>query len=340
MINFNNSLRGILTLLFTFSMFVGTALAQNTEPKDGQWQQCTCTGSPDARHENCFVAVGDKFYLLGGRGIKEVSIFNPTTNTWTSGQKPPIELHHFQGVSYKGKIYVIGAMTGRYPNEKPLSNIMIYDPKKDLWSTGDAIPENRRRGSSGVVVVGDKAIVICGIVDGHNGTHVTWVDQYDFKTGRWTILSDAPGTRDHFSAVAAKGKVYCVGGRNTSYSIGQTFELTIGRMDVYNIANNTWLTLPESNNIPTQRAGTSTVILNNNVLVIGGESGTQAIAHNEVEAYNLKTKKWRKLSNLVTGRHGTQAIVYKKAVYIAAGSGKRGGKPELDSIEKFELNNK
>jgi N-acetylneuraminic acid mutarotase len=325
-----------LIALIIFFAWVIESKAQSNQAK-GNRQTLECKGVPEDRHENCFVEVGDKFYLLGGRGIKPVNIFDPKKNTWTDGALPPIELHHFQGVSYKGKIYVIGAMTGKYPDEKPISTILIYDPKADKWSEGDEIPENRRRGSAGVVVIKDKAILVSGIVDGHNGKHVAWVDEYDFKTGKWKVLSDVPRARDHFAAVTKDGKIYCAGGRNTSEDTNQTFELTIGGVDVYDIKSDSWESLPESQNIPTQRAGTSTVILGNNLIVIGGESGSQPVAHNQVEAFNIKTKSWRQLANLERGRHGTQAILYKNAIYIAAGCGNRGGKPELDSIEKFEM---
>lgn len=328
----------LVIIFFPLSIqFQSNAQSNQSAQSDGIWQTLECTDAPQARHENCFVEVNDKFYLLGGRGIKPVNIFDPKTNSWTAGAKPPMELHHFQGVSYKGKIFVIGAMTGRYPDEKPISTILIYDPKSDSWSEGHEIPENRRRGSAGIVVVNNKAIILSGIVDGHNGTHITWVDEYNFKTGKWKILSDAPRPRDHFAAVLKDGKIYCAGGRNTSEDTNQTFELTIAGVDVYDVKSNLWESLPGLKNIPTQRAGTSTVILGDDLIVIGGESGSQPNAHNEVETYNLKTKSWRKLTNLERGRHGTQAILYKNAVYIAAGSGNRGGKPELDTIEKFEF---
>lgn len=307
----------------------------DANPHESQWTQLACENNPVARHENAFVEVNDTFYLLGGRGIKVVNIFDPQTLKWTEGAKPPIEIHHFQAVTYNNLIYVIGAMTGRYPNEIPLSHILIYNPVMDEWIEGDLIPEERRRGSAGIVVVGNKAIVICGIVDGHNGGHVTWVDQYDIITGKWKQLEDAPNTRDHFAAVEKDGLIYCAGGRNTSAKTGQTFELTIPQTDVYDIAGNTWKTLPESGNIPTTRAGASTVVLGNEVVVIGGESGSQSMAHNEVEALDVRTGQWRTLNPLVTGRHGTQAILYRNAIYIVAGSGNRGGRPELDTIEKY-----
>ena len=310
--------------------------AWDKEIKDKvEWKTINCNSEPIARHECSFVAVDNKFYLLGGRGIKPVSIYNAETNTWTEGKEPPVEIHHFQAVSYKGMIYMFGAMSGKYPYEKPLENILIYNPKANEWKIGSEIPEKRRRGSAGVIVQKDKAYVISGIVDGHNTTHVPWVDVYDFKTDTWEILKDAPRPRDHFHAAYKDGKIYAAGGRNSSYATNQTFNLTIPEVDVYDIKSNTWSTLPEKNNIPTMRAGASVAFLEDDLMVIGGESMAQTEAHNTVEAYNIVSKSWRNLQDLNIGRHGSQAIVYKNNIYIVAGSGSRGGKPELASMETF-----
>ncbi|WP_298551476.1 kelch repeat-containing protein [uncultured Algibacter sp.] len=309
-------------------------LSQDFSSK-GKWETINSPDSPIARHENSFVRVKHKFYLLGGRGIKPVSIYNTKTNTWSKSSKPPVEIHHFQAVAYKGNIYMFGAMTGKYPYETPLPNILIYNPKKNTWAEGAEIPKERRRGSSGVVIKKNKAYIVSGIVDGHNSTHVPWLDVYNFKTKRWTVLKDAPRARDHFHAVIKKGKIYAAGGRNSSYATKQTFQLTIPEVDVYDIKTNTWTTLPQENNIKISRAGASSVILGDDLILIGGESMAQKEAHSDVDAYSIKSNTWRRIEGLNRGRHGTQAIVYKNSIYIVAGSGNRGGKPELDSMERF-----
>ncbi|MFS4417602.1 Kelch repeat-containing protein [Maribacter sp. 2307ULW6-5] len=302
------------------------------------WQKTKTSEEAVPRHENGFVRVGKHFYLLGGRGLKPVAIYNSKTKTWAKGQKPPLEIHHFQAVVHKGKIYVLGGMTGKYPHETPLANILVYDPKKDAWETGPNIPRERRRGAAGAVVHKGKAYLVSGIVNGHYDQHVPWVDRYDFKTKKWEVLADAPRSRDHFHAVVAQGKIYAVGGRNSSYKTKQTFELTIPQVDVYDVKKNTWQTLHAVSNLPTERAGTTSVIYKNHLIVLGGESGAIETAHDEVEALDLATMKWRKMPSLHHGRHGTQAILYKNQLYIATGSGNRGGRPELNSMEILDLN--
>src|SRR3954468_14914917 len=69
------------------------------------------------------------------------------------------------------------------------------------------------------------------------------------------------------------------------------------------------------------------------LLFVGGESMAHPEAHSEVEAYNTETGRWEKLPPLVQGRHGSGVIVYGDHLFVAAGCGKRGGDPELSSLE-------
>lgn len=51
--------------------------------------------------------------------------------------------------------------------------------------------------------------------------------------------------------------------------------------------------------------------------------------------YTPATDTWREGPELQRARHGTNALVYDDAMWIAVGSGARGGVPELTSIERF-----
>ena len=75
------------------------------------------------------VEFGGKAYLFGGRGVKPVEEFDPATNSWRRLGPTPLEIHHFQPVVYGDKVYVMTAMTGRYPKETPLETIYMWDPK-------------------------------------------------------------------------------------------------------------------------------------------------------------------------------------------------------------------
>jgi hypothetical protein len=299
-----------------------------------QWKTLECTGEPAARHEAAFIEANGMFYLMGGRRIQEVSIFNPGTSTWSSGAKPPVELHHFEGFSYKGDIYAVGVQTGKYPHEVSLAETYVYKPISDTWEKSFNMPENRVRASTSANVYKDKLYIACGIIDGHWDGHVTWFDCYDFKTGKWEKLPDAPRYRDHACSVICNDKLYLLGGRVTSASIGKVFELTVPEIDVYDFKKGKWSTLDFP--VPTQRAGCTAICIGDKIIFTGGETSDQKLAHKEVECLDTKTMEWYTLPSLNTGRHGTQLIWHKRKLYIASGSGQMGGRPELTSIECFK----
>lgn len=297
-------------------------------------------GKLHPRHEAAFVALGKKLYLLGGRRIQPVDIFDTTNKTWREGKAPPVETHHFQPVVWEGKIWLPGAMTGKYPHETGLDQIPIYDPISDSWSKGPALPGDRQRGGAGSVIHNGKLYVICGIIDGHWAGHVSWLDVLDLKTGQWSKLPDAPRARDHFQAAVIDGKIYVAGGRRSSGATKQVFELTVPEVDVYDIAKGTWSTLPSATgNIPTPRAGCMSIGIGSLLLVAGGESVNQDqdLAHNQVEALDTRTGTWSLFATLARGRHGSALARIGDSLYVASGGGKRGGSVELESLEKLDL---
>jgi N-acetylneuraminic acid mutarotase len=312
-----------------FLLLISTPLFAQT------WRTLHPSNTCTERHECASAVVKDKMYLLGGRGDKPVEEYDPNTNKWVKKAKAPLELHHFQALTYEDKIYVIGAFTGGYPHETPVPNVYIYDPATNEWTKGHEIPEDRRRGAAGVVLHKDKFYVVGGIEDGHWADNRDYMDEYDPKTGEWKQLPDLPRVRDHFQAVVVDNKLYAVGGRKSHAKEGHNFELTYGEVDVYDFSAGTWETLADDANLPTQRAGGSTINYQNGFIVVGGESSAQVTAHNEVEYYDPQAG-WTLLNRLQRGRHGFQVVELNGKYIVAAGCGNRGGSPELTSVEMME----
>lgn len=327
---------GLIVLYLAVMYACQSSLKSVVVPAEAQWETLS---SPDGselvkRHEAAFVRVKDKFYLIGGRRMNPTSIFDAKTKTWTQGAKVPIEIHHLQPVVYNDKVFILGALTGKYPGETPIPHVYIYDPVSDSWEKGAEIPEHRRRGGAGAVVYKNKIYLACGIKDGHRGDHKNWLDEYNPKTGQWRQLPDAPRSRDHFQAVVANDQLYLLGGRTTISSEGP-FKNTIKEVDVYDFKTGVWSTLKEG--IPTPRAGNYATLVGDEILVLGGESATQQAAHSEVEALNVNTQSWRSLAPMIQGRHGTGVVQHDHKLYVASGSGNRGGGPELTSMEYLKV---
>lgn len=324
-----------ILILTTLIFFNFQALSQDLT--EFSWRILEATGNVTARHESAFVEFEGKFYLIGGRGVNPVNVFNPKNNQWSALSPTPFEVHHFQPVVYNDAIYIVGGMTGGYPRETPLENIWIFYPNEDKWVKSTEIPEDRRRGGAGVVVYDDKFYMVCGIDFGHTSGTSNLFDSFDPATGKWTILTKAPTIRDHFSAVVVNDKLFCIGGRNSSYHEPDNFAAFFGAtnpyVDVYDFKTRQWITLAER--FPVPAAAPGIVSIGDHILCFGGESN-QSKAHNETHLLNTQTGEWTQLSPMVTGRHGSGAIYFDSAVFIAAGSPNRGG-GNLSSIEKFSL---
>jgi N-acetylneuraminic acid mutarotase len=302
-----------------------------------KWKTIQCSGSPHARHENGFACIGGKFYVFGGRRIQPVDVFDPQTNSWTHKNPPPMEIHHFQPVIVDDELWLLGTMTGVFPRETPLETVYIYNPATDTWREGPAIPENRRRGGAGCILHSDGWIyLIGGIIDGHHSGTQSWFDRLNPKTGEWEILPDAPNKRDHAPAAIVDGKLYFFGGRETGRHNGTDYNAlffaTIGEIDVYDFATASWSTL--DNPIPIQTAAGGAGVIDGKIHYVGGEAGRPK-AFDDLQIFDPVKQIWATGPSLNRARHGSNACVFNGTLWIAVGSGARGGEPELTSIERL-----
>ncbi|WP_297335601.1 kelch motif-containing protein [Algoriphagus sp.] len=302
-----------------------------------EWNIVIPKSEATARHENSFVECNGKFYLIGGRGERPVDQYDPKTNSWNAIASAPMEISHFQAIAYEDEIWILGAFTGNYPHETPIEDILIFNPAKKEWRNGPKIPKERLRGSAGVAVYQNKIYLAGGIIDGHYEGFVPWLDEFDPKTGTWTVLPDAPRPRDHISAAIVKDKLYLAGGRTSHAAIGKVLENTVGAVDYYDFKTHTWKT--ENEKIPTKRAGNSNLGVGKYLIVLNGESASQESAHSEVEVLNTETGTWSTLPNLGQGRHGTGVVYYDEKIWVAAGSKNRGGGPETALMEVIKWKN-
>ncbi|MEM6285261.1 MAG: kelch repeat-containing protein [Chloroflexota bacterium] len=320
-----------------------TRTASGNALQTAQWVPFNnTTGNPTGRHETSFVMAGGKFYLMAGREAADIDIFDPATGAWRDGASIPnvasSRMHHFQPVVIDGLVFAVAAYTGNCcgNGEIGATNIYIYDPVLDLWLTGPTIPQNRRRGSTGVVRSGDLLYIAGGLQFGHGSTGTIsydFFDSYNPFTNEWAVLPDMPRSRDHFGAAIVGDKIYAAGGRNTGEG-NPTQGTVIAEVDVFDISDNQWTTLPSASNIPTSRGGTATAVLGNDIYVIGGEESSVGIAFDETEALNATTEQWTSLANLNQERHGTTTAVCNGTIWIAGGSPFRGG-GQLVDIERY-----
>lgn len=321
--------------LFLLSLLIILQACQSEQA--WEWQSVQTNGLPTPRHEASFVEHKGQLYLLGGRRINPVDVFDPSSKTWRAKSPTPLEVNHFQAVSLGDAIYLVGAMTGQYPNEKPLKHVMAYYPETDTFETLHEIPESRRRGGAGAVAYNNKIYIIGGIVNGHLDGYVPWLDEYDPKTGEWRVLPNAQFARDHIQAAVLNEKLYVFGGRTSRKRTDQVLELLVKHGEIFDLVKRQWEPVSQDLELPTLRAGNMVLAWGNEIVVTGGESHTQIPSHSESESFDTHSRTWRRWPDLLEARHGSGLAIHDGFVYVASGSANRGGGPELTTVERLKL---
>nr|WP_136251332.1 DUF5060 domain-containing protein [Ningiella ruwaisensis] len=290
------------------------------------------------RHEAGMLEHHNKIVLLGGRGERAIEVFDTESQNWTAQITPSLEMHHFQPVSLNGEIFIVGALTGPWPEEDAIEKVFRYNTETQTMTASHIIPDDRARGAGGLVAYQGELYLLGGLTNGHMGGSVPWFDKYDPQSGKWTALPDAPRARDHFQAIVVDHKLYAIGGRQTSHATGEGMSLTQAQVDVYDFKTHSWSISPESANLSVPRAGNSAIAVGDKIVIAGGESPVQQKAHSEVDILDIQNNNWQSGPALLDGRHGTGFAVVNEHLYIVSGSGNAGGEPELDTMEKISLN--
>lgn len=304
----------------------------------GQWIQVDSSAPISARQEACFLMVNRKAYLLGGRGVKPVDIYDPVARSWSHGPAPPMELHHAQCVAADDKIWLVSPWTGSYPSERTVAHGYVYDTVRRSWSTRTALPIERRRGSATAVLVGRDIYVSHGNIGGHataNSAAVTlgWLDSYNIDTDTWTTnLPDAPNPRDHSGGalIGSSGgsRRLCVAGGRDGGTVGWP---TVGPTDCYDVAAQTWSV---EAGLPVPRSGASYGRSCDGGLVVAGGEGPNT-AYDDVSSFDgTRWTVWPKLDRARQGS-GLAVDCRCRQIYLAGGAGGPRGGPLLSTLDTF-----
>ncbi|HVR79553.1 MAG TPA: kelch repeat-containing protein [Acidimicrobiia bacterium] len=331
-----------------------TTTTTTPPPGDAKWIEIDDGTGPQKRHEAGFVAVGDRLYLIGGRGVKYIQYFDLSTGSWVNTGVQTADLHHFQPVVLGDDIYIVGALTGKCceaETELPVDVVKVFDTQTNTLSDSHAIPPEFQRGSTGAVAYQGDIYIVSGNSGGHGDTtgektvNTKAFTKYDPDAppnapldAPWTALETIPHARDHFSAAVIGDKLYVAGGRTSEVAFGNAmFAAVVPEVDVYDFDTDKWSTL--GSNLPSPRAASPTAALGGALYVIGGEGGS--LSSPEDPAWDavhrlVPSNAWAILEPIPVPRHGTGAAVCGGDIYVAAGATTRGGEDETNDFHALD----
>lgn len=227
---------------------------------------------PFPGHHQSVEVIGGKLYVIGGLvfGAEgKVQIYDPGTDSWSTGSPMPWAGGSVSTAAIGGKIYAAGGIVG----STTVSNHAVYDPLLDSWTALAPMPAGRNHAAA---ATDGTLFYVFGGRDGGNFVTNGYDDLqvYDPGTDTWAWSGDGvsglaplPQYRGGMGrAVWYRSEFYVFGGETQS-GPGAVAGNVYDRVDVYDPATNTWR--PEAP-MPTPRHGVYPVLFQSRMFLAGG----------------------------------------------------------------------
>lgn len=245
--------------------------------------------SPVLREYAATVALNGKLYVMGGQRTDSsvipgpstnlLEIYDPATDTWTTGNPMPTARMGLVAAVANGKIYAIGGRTDGF-STSAVATVEQLDPATGLWTTRNPMQTARyfAAGATLPTPVGDQIVVAGGE---SSGLLLASVEQYNPLANAWSGLNALPTARSQLAVAESAGRLYAVGG------YAGIFLQWVGRMDEYDPGTGAWTARTP---MPTARAHLALVSLGGQLLAAGGENVNRSL--DILESYDAATRAW------------------------------------------------
>jgi len=227
------------------------------DPSSGAWSEGPPLPAP--RHHTHIAEVAGDLYVLGGMETIGFSLVDTAwvlragSTTWEAIRDlPEVRGAGFAG-AVDGRIYLVGGI-GR--GGSLASEVLVYEPAMDAWSTGAAIPSEREHIAG--FVYGDEIWVLGGRrLSLSSNTDV--VEIYDPVMDSWRDGPALTMARGGFAAAVLDGVAYATGGEQPGRALDEAEALVL--------PDGTWTAIDP---MPTARHGHAMAAVAGRVYVIGG----------------------------------------------------------------------
>ena len=323
------------------------------------------TEIPTKRVDFATAVVDGKIYLIGGTffenargrkhenepgiwrgpfGISTVEVYDPRTNTWERVADMPTPRADLGTAVVDGKIYAMGGYTGidnRGENFKVLKVVEVYNPQTDTWERKQDM--SLPRGRFGTGVVAGRIYAIGGWVHpwdrkpGGPG-RIGLVEVYDPDTDAWAKRKNMLTRRDGFGTAVVNDQIYAMGGYGWP-QVGNRGGPFLTSIEAYYPKINRW---QKKNDIPNLRLSFSTVVVADNIYLIGGFVWPlgpvgAAVDLATVDVYAPVIDRWRTLPPMPMAKIPFAAAAVNGKIYVFGGKGDKGKEREFfTTVEVFD----
>jgi N-acetylneuraminic acid mutarotase len=196
------------------------------------------------------------------------------------------------------------------------------------WTEKGAMPTARWGHSASVV---DGKIYAIGGTTGMDAPGLSTAEEYHPAADTWTTKADMPTQRTFLSTSVVNGKIYAIGGMTEAPPAAVPGLSTV---EAYDPGTDTWTAKAD---MPTQRLGHSTSMVNGKIYAIGGLVQYPGPGLSTVEEYDPGTDTWTAKADMPTPRCFLSASVVNGKIYAIGGMTEApGGVPGLSTVEEYD----
>jgi N-acetylneuraminic acid mutarotase len=197
------------------------------DPVDDVWS----VGRPlpvGSQHLNYSAAPGqDGFFVFGGleegaHVSQRVLKYDLETGVWEERAPLPSPRQSAAAINFNGVIFVFGGIDDRFEG---IARTDAYDPTSDAWERKADMPEARM--VSGAAVVGDKIVVVAGIMLEET---TSGVFLYDPHADEWVVGPTLPYPLTLAGVASVENRLYVAGGTDRETIFSDVLESTFPEM--------------------------------------------------------------------------------------------------------------
>ena len=192
------------------------------DPETNTWT--TEASMPTPRAYLSANVVNGKIYLISGEEYSSISpyssetnlteIYDPATNTWTTGTPIPTPVFGYASTVIDGKIHIIGGSqisiiqgAGIYVDSN-----QVYDPQNDTWSLGANLPSIVAYGAA-AATEGFMAPPLLYVIGGYFlNSYSSNVQVYNPSNNSWSTGLPMPTARAYLGVAVVNDVLYAIGG--------------------------------------------------------------------------------------------------------------------------------
>jgi hypothetical protein len=220
------------------------------DPATNSWS--TKTPMPLARMLLQANVVNGKIYLIGGYPYSNATlneIYDPASDTWTTATPIPTPTIAYESAVANGRIYIISGAI--FPNAtgaaEELNLTQIYDPAKDSWSFGAAIPKSVNSAGVGLITdtQGNTAIYAVGGETDIFSPKAT-VQIYYPENNSWSTGPSLPNPTSRLCVAVANNSLYAIGGTRIIGHQGLSYNEKYDPFGTVELSSSPMPSVPES----------------------------------------------------------------------------------------------